>query len=483
MKSLFLLVSCCASVAAVAESTPPNAKPLSQAAQEMVQHLPQGCIVTAHKVGGNVVFAGAGKLEPAGIAPKRILFEIGSLTKVFTGLLLAQAVHEGKVTLDTTVEQLLENQPLADSSVGRITLRQLATHTSGLPGEPDDLHVGADPMNSYAHYSRKRLLAFLSRTELKGKSPFPSHYSNLGMGLLGDLLSQVYGKPWDELVAEKITRPLGMNDTSMSLTHQQQRRFAPAYRGTDSVTPWTFKALAGAGSLKSSASDLVRFGEAIIDPQKTPLKDAFDILLKPHVEAGERGLAIARYKSFGQQAYGHDGLTFGYGCVFEVVPAEESVTVILINNGLLNGREVIARSDGKETRYDLPERIVSTQELTEYEGVYLIDDPGDEKERQSLIQLKNGRFTMEVRGNRLYGQLSGLPHREPYLPLYLSKVADRFFLRQVDAEYQFSRKNGDLTSVTLIQWGMEITGHKESVQTHVNKEKAGPVTSSRNSSN
>ena len=328
MRSIVLLVSCCACVATVADGAPPKAKPLCNAAEEMVQHLPQGCIVTAHKVGGRVVFAGAGKLEPHGIAPKRILFEIGSLTKVFTGLLLAQAVHEGKVTLDTTVEQLLKDQPFADSSVGQITLRQLATHTSGLPGEPDDLRVGADPLNAYAHYSHKRLLAFLSRTKMKGKSPFPSHYSNLGMGLLGDLLSQVYGKPWDELVAEKITRPLGMNDTSMSLTGEQNRRLAPAYRGTDSVIPWTFKALAGAGSLKSSASDLVQFGEAIIHPEKTPLEDAFHLLLHPQGEAGERGLAIARYQSSGQQAYGHDGLTSGYGCVFEVVPEEESVKVI-----------------------------------------------------------------------------------------------------------------------------------------------------------
>ena len=86
---------------------------------------------------------------------------------------------------------------------------------------------------------------------------------------------------------------------------------------------------------------------------------------------------------------------------------------------------------------------------------------------------------MEVRGNRLYGQLSGLPHQEPYLPLYLSKVADRFFLRQVDAEYQFFRENGNLTSVTLIQGGMKITGHKQSVQTPGNQENAGPATSSR----
>lgn len=425
------------------------------------------------------MFAGAGKLEPAGIAPKRILFEIGSVTKVFTGLLLAQAVHEGKVTLDTTVGQLLEDQPFADPSMGQITLRQLATHTSGLPGEPGDLHVGADPLNSYAHYSRKRLLAFLGRTELKGDSPFPSHYSNLGMGLLGDLLSQVYGKPWDELVAEKITRPLGMNDTSMSLTREQNRRLAPAYRGTDSVFPWTYKALAGAGSLKSSASDLVLFGNAIIHPEKTPLAGAFHLLLHTQGEAGGQSLAIACYKSYGQQAYGHDGLTNGHGCVFEVVPEEESVTVIFINNAFLSGREIIARSEGKETRYDLPEQIVSTQELTEYAGTYLIEDPSDDKERDRSIQLKNGRFTMEVRGNRLYGQLSGLPHQESYLPLYLSKVADRFFLRQVDAEYQFIRKNGAVTSVTLIQGGIEITGHKASVPTHADQEKAVPVTSSR----
>ena len=451
MKSILLFVYVVSSSALASEGNSTKAKPLAEAAQTMSKHLPRGCIVTAEKVGDAVVVGAAGKLEPEGTDPQHILFEIGSLTKVFTGLLLAQAIVEGRVTLDTTLEQLLPNQSFADSRVGRITLRQLATHKSGLPREPDDLHVGSDPSNPFAHYDRSRLLSFLSRAKLKGDSPFPSNYSNLGMGLLGDIIAQVYGKRWDSLVAEKITRPLGMKGTSMLLSSEQLERLSPGYRGTQSVTPWEFKAIAGAGGLKSSAADLLLFGEAILHPQNTPLQRALALMLQPQTETNGIGLAIGLYESNGQAAYGHDGLTGGHGCVFEVVPNEDAVTVIFVNNAFMNGRQVYANSRGKETRYDIPERAVLPKDLAEYEGVYLIDDTGE---------LKKTRFTIERRGGRLYAQLSGLPYPEPFLRLCPHEKADSFFLREVDAEYRFSRQNGRVMCVTLFQYGREIEGRK-----------------------
>ena len=117
------------------------------------------------------------------------------------------------------------------------------------------------------------------------------------------------------------------------------------------------------------------------------------------------GLAIAIYESFGRRAYGHDGLTGAYSCVFEVLPDTDAVTVVLINNSFMNGRNVVDKSRGKETRYDIPERHISKQELSEYEGIYFVEDTD---------VLKNGRFKMEMRGDHLFGQLSGLPHREPF---------------------------------------------------------------------
>lgn len=427
----------------------------------MSVHLPKGCIVTAEKVDDVVTFAGAGDETPKGVAPGRVLFEIGSLTKVFTGLLLARAVTEGRVTLDTTVGQLLEDHSFTDSRVGAITLLQLATHASGLPTDPDNLPAGSDPANVFARYERKHLFEFLSKVRLKGDAPFPRKYSNVGMGLLGTLLSLVYDQPWESLVAEKIARPLGMRDTTMLLTDEQRARFAPAYRGTESVTPWDFKALAGAGALKSTAADLVRFGEALLHPETTPFEDAFDLLLHPPTEAKDLGLAIAIYQSFGRPAYGHDGLTGGYGCVFEVLPEADSVTVVLINNALMSGRQVIDKSRGKQTRYDIPARRIGREELSEYAGVYLIEDSDE---------LKNGRFKIEMRGDHLFGQLSRLPHREPFLQFHAGNVPDRFFLREVAAEYQFFRNNGIVSSLTLFQSGLEIRAHKSETTSTANQE-------------
>ena len=172
MKSTFLVLCCSVSSALVADAASPEAKPLSAAAELMLPNLPRGCIVTAEKIDDRVVFACAGETKPQGIAPKRVLFEIGSLTKVFTGLLLAKAVSEGRVTLDTTIEQILGNHSFADSRVGTITLRQLATHTSGLPTHPDNLQTVSDSSNACALYDRIHLFQFLSKTKLNGDSPF-----------------------------------------------------------------------------------------------------------------------------------------------------------------------------------------------------------------------------------------------------------------------------------------------------------------------
>ena len=389
-------------------------------------------------------------MEPIGVAPERILFEIGSATKVFTGVLLAQAVVEGKVSLDSTLHQLLKDRKFSDPRVGRITLRQLATHTSGLPAEADDLREGADLANPYAHYDRTRLLACLSGIKLNGVSPFSRRYSNFGMGLLGDVLSQVYGERWDRLILEKVTRPLGMKDTVAIPDEAQSRRFAPGYRGKQAARPYGFRALAGAGSLKSTAVDMILFGEALIDPEHTPLKESIELLLRPQGKDGGMGLAISFYESDGR-AFGHDGLTGGYSSVFEVLPKTKTIRVVLINNSHMSGRPVLAISQGKSTRYNAPERAVTEAELEQYEGVYAIEDSAD---------FENARFIIVRRGNRLFGKLFGTPYLQTYLCLRPHKIPHRFFLREIDAEYQFSRADDQVKSLTLFQSGLEIHAMK-----------------------
>ncbi|MCB1245584.1 MAG: serine hydrolase, partial [Verrucomicrobiae bacterium] len=175
-----------------------------------------------------------------------------------------------------------------DPAIAAITLRGLATHTSGLPRLPGNLNPKI-PNDPYAGYARKDLEDWLAMARLEGPSPHLSSYSNLGMGLLGDLLARVYGQTWEDLVKEKITRPLGMTDTVVTLSPEQAKRFVPPHAGKAPSTPWTFQALAGAGALRSTAADLVTFARALASPERTPLASALLLQRKPLAESGSGG--------------------------------------------------------------------------------------------------------------------------------------------------------------------------------------------------
>lgn len=422
-----------------------DTKPLSDVANTLAKSLPKGGIVTAERHGDTVNYAAAGKLETGAVAPERVIFEIGSISKVFTGLLLAQAVTEGKVSLDTSLQQALgKEQSFADTRIGLITLRQLATHTSGLPRLPDDLATGSDPLDPYAHYDRTKLSAYLAKTKLKSEPPFVLSYSNLGMGLLGDILSRVYNKPWEDLIAEKITGPLGMKDTVVVLNEEQQKRFAPAYEGDKTMKPWSLASFNGAGALRSTAADLMLFGEALLHPEKTPLKEAFTLMLTPQTKEGDIGLAIFLAKLYDQRVYEHNGGTGGYRSSLHVLPESNTVQVVLINNAAMEGEALIAAAYRQKPRTTPSDRVVETNELASYEGVYPID--------------ANSRFTVVRRNDQLWMQLTG----QSFLQLHPHEKSDRFFLKEVAAEIQFVRENGQITSLTLFQNGREVKAPKSS---------------------
>ena len=418
------------------------AKPLAEAAQSIARKLPKGIIVTAERSGELVQFAAAGKREHTGIPPERVIFEIGSITKAFTGLLLAQAVVEGKVALDTPIKKLIAAKTsFADSRVSAITLKQLATHTSGLPRLPDNIDQGADAADPYAHYDRAKLNAYLASAKLLGEPPFEVSYSNLGVGLLGDLLSRVYGKPWEVLVAEKITGPLGMKDTVVNLSDDQRKRFAPPYAGDQKVKPWELTALAGAGALRSSAADMMIFGDALLAPEKTPLMEAFALMLQPQTPEGN-GLAIGIGKLDGKRVFEHDGGTGGYRSLLRALPDSRSVRVVLVNNAELEPESVLAATRDEKPRTQAADKTLSESELAAYEGIYSL--------------APDAKFTILRRGDQLWAQLTG----QAFLSLFPHEKPDRFFLKIVAAELQFNRENGKLVSLTNFQNGRDMTAKK-----------------------
>jgi CubicO group peptidase (beta-lactamase class C family) len=141
------------------------------------------------------------------LPPESVLFEIGSITKVFTGLLLAQAVLEERLQLDDPIGPLLPASLDLAPEVAGITLRQLATHTSGLPRLPDNFDP-ANPFDPYADYGIDPLHAYLRDYRPVSAGPHLAAYSNLGTGLLGHLLERVYGQSYADLTLHQNNRDM-----------------------------------------------------------------------------------------------------------------------------------------------------------------------------------------------------------------------------------------------------------------------------------
>lgn len=441
-----------------------HARTLAEAATQKAKGLKAGCIVTGELMGDKVSFALAGT-APEGTAkdtpPEKLVFEIGSITKVFTGLLLAQAVVEKKVTLETTVAEALGRDiKFADPRVAAITLKQLSTHTSGLPRLPSNHIAGVVEGDPYANYDEKLLLAYIQGEKLKDAGPYTCSYSNVGVGLLGYLLGRVYDSTWEKAVMEKVCRPLGLNDTAV--TPRDGLVVARPYSGQKEVKPWHLAAVGGAGALRSTAADMLRFGGALLHPEKTPLKEAFAIALQPHAEApadgGHIGLGIFMNKQDGEQTLHHDGGTGGYRSGLQVIPARGIVRVALINNDDLGGSEVIAATSEARTSptKELKAITLSAEQMKEYPGVYELD--------------RDTRFTLVLEKGKLWLRLTG----QAFLPMS-AMAADRFFNTRVAAEVGFSRdKEQKIQSLTLYQHGRELTarrtGDAPSIIMHTAKE-------------
>lgn len=412
-------------------------KTLSEVSDSIAKNLPAGCIVTGEFHDSKTSFHLSGKGLP-NLAPEQHIFEIGSISKVFTGLLLAQEVSNKKLSLTTTLRDLLgPDFTFADPNVAAITLEQLSTHTSGLPRLPSNIGPNPDANSDpYAVYDRAALHEFLHIATLPGPAPHPASYSNLAVGLLGDLLAAKNNTSWEQLVIDRIAKPLGMTDTRVTLDPDSQKRLTPAFEGTKPGTNWHFKSLAGAGALRSSAADLVRFGQALLNPDATPFADAIRLLLTPRAdfsgESSKIGLGIILSRFLNQPAWEHDGGTGGYRSLLQVQPDSKTVRVILINNDALAPPVVLDAIAPQPSTKDHREVAISPEAAREYTGVFELD--------------ANSRFTVIQRGDNLWVRLTG----QPFFRLFFVGN-DRFFLKVVAAELQFARTDGKVSRVSLFQ--------------------------------
>jgi D-alanyl-D-alanine-carboxypeptidase/D-alanyl-D-alanine-endopeptidase len=215
-------------------------------------------------------YPGAGALPLDGES----VFEIGSMTKVFTGILLADLVRRDEVELTDPVADLLPRDVRVPERNGkRITLFDLTTHSSGLPMNPTNRARVELHQNPYTGYTVSRMYEFLSSYELPRDPGDALEYSNIGVALLGHALSlRAEMTTYDALVSDRILRPLGMTHTAVTLTPRMSAHFVRGYnRAGDPVAIWDLFALAGMGGLRSTANDMLTFAAANLSPKDTDL--------------------------------------------------------------------------------------------------------------------------------------------------------------------------------------------------------------------
>jgi CubicO group peptidase (beta-lactamase class C family) len=271
-------------------------------------------------------------ITDAGTPPDKILFEIASISKVFTGLLLAQAVERGDFSLDDTLGKLLPaGTHFASPAVAHITLRQIVTHRSCLPALP----AGFDresPAN-YLRYDRQKLFDAVSTLQLPQPPPCEPVYSNFGFAILGELLSERYGKSWEELVRERIAGPLGMTDTAQHVEDKAQRLALP-FRGDKLLLQRQMLAFAGAAGLYSTAADMLIFSRAILAGKNGPLGEAAERLVTPLAiyQEGRIGYAVMIRGPVSHPVYTHDGVLGGYRSRWIVAPDTGEAMIVFASN-------------------------------------------------------------------------------------------------------------------------------------------------------
>jgi D-alanyl-D-alanine-carboxypeptidase/D-alanyl-D-alanine-endopeptidase len=313
-------------------------RPLAERIDALVKPYLDGEVVAGLTIGvlrdGKAEFFGYGRANDSGSArpDADTIYEIGSISKVFTGVLLADAVERGEVKLDTPLRAIWPAK-FSDSRVGDITLLQLSTHTSGLPKLPSNLQpkVVANP---YADYDKARLRQYLIGHQLRRAPGTASEYSNIGVGLLGRLLADRDKTSYAALLEDRITKPLKMSSTALSVPQKDRGRLATPHLASGAVTsPWDFQALAGAGGIKSTARDMLRFAEASLAPPNDELGKALELAWQEHRKPLESHVAMGLGWHIARDGATrwHNGGTGGFKSMLLVDRRNNSAVIVLAN--------------------------------------------------------------------------------------------------------------------------------------------------------
>jgi len=279
-----------------------------------------------------------------GAAKADSVFEIGSISKTFTGLILAQMAAQKTVKLDEPVRALLPAGTVAaPASGGEITLLDLSAQRSGLPRLPDNFKP-TDETNPYADYDVKALYAYIAAHGVALPEQPAFSYSNLGVGLLGQALAERAHTTYEALLKKQITGPLGMRDTVIAIPAGLQARFIQGHDGDHKPAhAWDIPALAGAGAIRSTAGDMLTYLEAQLHPDHLPAtarssaqgKTLAAAIAASHEIRGEAGggahIALNWLRNDPTGSFWHNGATGGYSAFALFAPDQDFAVIVLSN--------------------------------------------------------------------------------------------------------------------------------------------------------
>lgn len=405
--------------------------------------------------GENKVVRGYGELsvKDSKVPDGKTIYEIGSISKVFTGILLADAMVEGRVSLVTPADELLPDSvkmPRREES-SPIRLWHLSTHTSGLPRLPDNL-APADPENPYADYNGQQLAQFLQKFQPRKRPGEEMSYSNLGAGLLGELLASQQKTDYGSLLEQEIAQPLKMADTRVALDQSQKQRLAtPHVAGGTVSRNWDFLKLAGAGGVRSDADDMLKFAEAQLHPPKNDLGTAINIAWQVHQQPiGENDFAMGLgwHVARDGATRWHNGQTGGYHAAIFVNRKVDAAVVILANTAthdIDTLAEQIMRmlaGSSEQPRKFAEVLEVSPEKMKRYVGKYQI--------------VPGAVFTVTVKDDQLLVGLTGQPTFRVF-----PRSETEWYYKVVEATLTFQvDKSGKCNSVVLHQNGIKQTAKR-----------------------
>jgi D-alanyl-D-alanine-carboxypeptidase/D-alanyl-D-alanine-endopeptidase len=400
-----------------------------------------------------VVGYGRFSQHDARIPDRHTAFEIGSITKVYTAILLADMVERGEVMLDEPVQQLLPGNPPVPKRNGRsITLHDLATHTSALPRLPDNMPDNDSP-DPYSGYTIDLLYAFLSHYELTRDIGAEFEYSNVGVGLLGYALACRAGTDYETLLKTRVITPLQLDSTAITLPDHIEKRRIP---GHDVDLRFARRMDLGpvfgaAGALVSTVEDQLRFLDVVMGHRPSALDAAIGQTLDTRRQLGDHVIPLcwgigAGRKNGEHEWFGHDGGTLGCRS-FIAFDRNASRGVVVLSNAAFDVGDIGLHLliPGKPLRQPAITRTqidLDPARLLGYAGRFWL--------RPDFI------LTMTVGNGQLFVQATG----QRKIPLY-PETETRFFAKVVDAQISFEVDDeGMAEKLTLHQNGRDLVARK-----------------------